>query len=178
MKVKMIMACDLNNGIGFNNSLPWPRDIEDMRMFKKMTTGKGNNVIVMGYNTWDSLPSNIRPLPNRMNVVLTSKVCSSHEPNLCYLSSIDDIKGLLDDSSNCYDELWIIGGKTLYLQAIQSLPIFEIWLTTFKQNYTCDIFCNIQALLNKANLEFDSKLVFENTTRKVECLKVKQRTIS
>lgn len=177
MKVKMIMACDINNGIGYRNELPWPRDIEDMRMFKRLTVGNQNNAVVMGHNTWLSLPPNRRPLVDRMNMVLTNKTRSSYEPNVVFFKSLDDIRWLLDDSNDCYDELWIIGGKSIYEQAIHSLPISEIMLTTFKQCYNCDIFCDIKQLLNNYNLEFDTKLVFDNSTRKVECLEVKQRTI-
>ena len=177
MKINMIMACDLNHGIGYQNSLPWPRDVEDMRMFKRRTTGNGNNAILMGYKTWDSLPESRRPLPERMNIVLTRKSRSTYEPNLCFLKSLDDIKWLLDDSWSVYDELWIIGGKTVYEQAIHSLPISEILLTTFKRCYNCDVFCDIKKLLDEAKIQYDAKFIYENDTRKVEMLEVKQRTI-
>jgi len=179
MKIKMIMACDLNNGIGFQNDLPWPRDIEDMRMFKKRTTGKGNNAILMGNKTWESIPQSRRPLPDRMNIVLTSKLRSTYEPNLCFLRSFDDVKWLLENQgSSVYDELWIIGGKTIYEQAIRSLPISEVLLTTFKQRFKCDVFCDLKKLLGDAKVEYDIKFIYENDTRKVEMLEVKQRTIS
>lgn len=179
MKIKMIMACDLNNGIGFQNGLPWPRDIEDMRMFKKSTIGKGNNALLMGKRTWDSLPHSRRPLPERMNIVLTSKPRSTYEPNLCFLQTFDAVKCFLDDSQRSeYDELWIIGGKTIYEQAIHYLPITEILLTTFKQSYDCDVFCDIKKLLDNSQLIYDTTVIFENNKRKVETLEVKQRTIS
>ena len=65
--MKIIVACDLNNAIGKNNKLLY-KLADDMAYFKKMTTGNGNNAVVMGRKTFESLP---KPLRNRDNYVLT-----------------------------------------------------------------------------------------------------------
>ena len=63
--VNVVLACCKNGGIGINNRLPW--NIKDeLQMFKIITN---NATIIMGYNTWCSLPK--KPLLNRTNVVLT-----------------------------------------------------------------------------------------------------------
>ena len=63
--VNVVLACCKNGGIGINNKLPW--NIKDeLQMFKIITN---NATIIMGYNTWSSLPK--KPLLNRINVVLT-----------------------------------------------------------------------------------------------------------
>jgi dihydrofolate reductase len=51
--MKLIVACDPKGGIGYNNKLPWSKIEGDLPRFKELTTGK---VILMGRNTWDSLP--------------------------------------------------------------------------------------------------------------------------
>ena len=61
-----IFAVDSEFGIGKNNSMPWHFP-EDFKFFKETTI---NSTIVMGNNTWLSLPK--RPLPDRYNVVITS----------------------------------------------------------------------------------------------------------
>lgn len=61
----IIVAADLRNGIGIRNTLPWHLS-DDLKRFKAITS---ENVVIMGRNTWFSLPK--RPLPNRQNVVLT-----------------------------------------------------------------------------------------------------------
>ena len=66
--MKLIVACDPKGGIGYNNKLPWSNIQGDLPRFKNLTQGQ---IIVMGRNTWDSLPK--KPLPNRFNVVVTSK---------------------------------------------------------------------------------------------------------
>ena len=75
MNLNLIVAyCD-KNGIGCNNDIPW-KIVDDLKHFKTITTthGKTNNIVIMGRNTWESIPYNYRPLSNRYNFVLSSKV--------------------------------------------------------------------------------------------------------
>lgn len=70
----LVVACDLKRGIGKDNALPW-RLPGDMKRFKEITTATPNddlrNVVVMGRKTWDSIPKKFRPLPGRINIILT-----------------------------------------------------------------------------------------------------------
>ena len=78
-KLKMIVAVDVNNGIGANNQLLC-RIKEDMEMFKKITIGNGNNAVVMGRKTFESLPNG--PLLTRDNYVITSGDYKSDYSNI------------------------------------------------------------------------------------------------
>ena len=62
-----ILACDIKGGIGYQNKLPWTNIQGDLVRFKNLTK---DQVIVMGRNTWDSLPK--KPLPNRLNIVISN----------------------------------------------------------------------------------------------------------
>ena len=66
--MKLIVACDPNGGIGYNNRLPWTNLQGDLPRFKNLTQGQ---VVVMGRNTWDSLPK--KPLLGRLNFIVTSQ---------------------------------------------------------------------------------------------------------
>ena len=66
--MKLIAAADKNWAIGKDGEL-LVRISEDMKNFSAMTTG---NVIVMGRKTLESFPGG-KPLPNRVNIVLTHK---------------------------------------------------------------------------------------------------------
>jgi len=72
-RLTLIVAATTKNGIGKNGALPW-RLPGELKYFAKATstapTGQVNAVI-MGRNTWESIPAKFRPLPNRVNVVLT-----------------------------------------------------------------------------------------------------------
>ena len=47
---------------------------EDLKRFKSITCGNGvagKNAVIMGRKTWDSLPKRVKPLPDRVNIVLS-----------------------------------------------------------------------------------------------------------
>ena len=68
--LNIIVAYCKNRGIGAGNKLPW-RLKQDMLLFKKLTVGKGNNAVIMGKNTWLSLP---KALPERSNFVISESI--------------------------------------------------------------------------------------------------------
>ncbi len=65
--ITLIVGRAKNGAIGRGNDIPWHAP-EDLKFFQRETTG---GAIIMGRNTWDSLP--FKPLKNRMNLVVTSK---------------------------------------------------------------------------------------------------------
>lgn len=71
----IIVATSSNLGIGMEGYLPWKIQ-KDMDSFKKITTSTNNprlkNACIMGRKTWQSLPPKYRPLPNRVNVILSA----------------------------------------------------------------------------------------------------------
>ena len=69
MSINIIAAMAKNRVIGRGNKLPWHIP-QDLKHFKRLTSKK-NSAVVMGRNTWESLP--IKPLPNRRNYILTKK---------------------------------------------------------------------------------------------------------
>ena len=68
--ISAIAAVDENLGIGYKNELLCNIK-EDLKRFKELTT---DNIVIMGSKTWESLPT--KPLPNRVNIVVTNKVDS------------------------------------------------------------------------------------------------------
>lgn len=72
-RLTVIVASTLNNGIGQNARLPW-RLPKEMTYFKRVTTNapEGSmNAVVMGRNTWESIPQKFRPLDKRLNLVVS-----------------------------------------------------------------------------------------------------------
>ncbi len=108
MKLSAIVAMDRNGAIGKNNTIPW-RCKDDMAFFKRVTL---NNVVIMGRNTWNSLP--IKPLPDRINVVMSNdhgKIEDILNVNhLC--SSVTELETILE-KYNGYEHI-IIGGGVIY----------------------------------------------------------------
>ena len=99
--ISLIAAIGKNNELGKNNSLIWHLP-GDLKFFKETTT---NHPIIMGYNTFLSIG---RALPNRRNIVLTSKDIKID--NVIVYHSIEE----LFESENSDEEYFIIGGASLY----------------------------------------------------------------
>jgi len=102
MKTHLIWAQDSNGGIGKDGTLPWHIS-EDLKNFKKLTL---NATIIMGRKTWDSLP--IKPLPERNNIVLSSK----EQDNAITLNSYEECINYL--KNNNINKAFIIGGRSIY----------------------------------------------------------------
>jgi len=122
--MKLILACDPDGGIGYQNKLPWTNIRGDLPRFKRLTEGQ---LVVMGRNTWDSLPK--KPLPNRINIVVTSRPFVQH--------GVATINKLLNYS----DSYWLIGGAKLIEQAWSYIN--EIHLTRVYDHYACDAFIDL-----------------------------------
>lgn len=132
---KIILCTDKNGGIGFENSIPW-HSSEDFKHFKEETAGK---IVVMGYNTWKSLPK--RPLPGRLNIVLLSREYDDRDEhdigtNVLFMD-VDSIGEILTNNP----EAIVMGGARIYEAA---MPYIDgIILSTVTGDYTCDTFFNV-----------------------------------
>lgn len=116
--IKMIWLSDNQCNIGYDNDL-LIKIPADLIRFQKLTKGNGNNAVVMGRITFESLGS--RPLTNRLNIVL------SKDPYFQFKKSLGE--SLFDcERATCIrevleicegrgiEELWVIGGAEVYKQ--------------------------------------------------------------
>jgi dihydrofolate reductase len=108
MKLHLIYARARNGVIGKDNQMPWHLP-EDLAHFKRVTLGQP---VIMGRKTWDSLPSRFRPLPGRLNIVVTRQLDWQAEGAL-RANSIEDAMRLCGDAPDG----WIMGGAEIYRQA-------------------------------------------------------------
>ena len=125
-----IFAADVFGGIGFNGTLPWPHNKEDLQHFKDITNG---HVIVMGRRTWDD-PMMPKPLPGRINYVLTNRSISVPGVRVISGSIIDRLQEISEIHSN--KNIFVIGGKQLLESA--SVMFDNLYLTHMKGNYRSD----------------------------------------
>ena len=130
--LNMIVAMDSKGGIGIGNDLPWKLQ-QDMRLFRDVTKG---TTVCMGHKTWDSIPARSRPLPDRMNVVLTTKGLDSlGAPNITSVVDVEDIMEVLALAQT--QEVWIIGGANVYKQFFGYLD-YAVVTHILDQDYNCD----------------------------------------
>lgn len=111
--LSIIVAMDPNQAIGVDNDLPWHIS-EDLKLFKRHTTGKS---IVMGKNTYYSL-NRPQGLPNRTNIVVSSSLTQLPPEEAKDVIFDEDIKYVLSNSKALKDEVFIIGGASIYKQAL------------------------------------------------------------
>lgn len=133
MNINIITAMSKNRGIGLNNRLPWNLK-KDLYRFKKLTSNNSNNksAIIMGKNTWNSLP--IKPLPNRTNFVISKTLSDCSNVNI--LRSPSDIKYIYKD----FDAIWICGGEKIYNYYIHKPYINKLYITNIYNNFEADTF--------------------------------------
>jgi len=137
--INAIFAVDYNGSIGFNQALPWPNISEDMARFQELTT---NGVVVMGRRTWDSLPAKYRPLPNRINVVVTTN------PRGLGVRTISG--DVLSEVLKLHKEfpgktIWVIGGKEIL--EVCRVICNNLYVTHIKGNYRSDTRINMRDYL-------------------------------
>ena len=140
MKIHLIWAQDHNGGIGKDGNLPWHIS-EDLQNFKKLTL---NSTILMGRNTWESLP--VRPLPERRNIVLSSK----EVPDVEYYTSVKECIETLDGDGT--EKLFVIGGTTVYRNFIHRADELHI---THVDEMTKGIDTYFPVTLQKIQTEFE-----------------------
>jgi dihydrofolate reductase len=133
--MKLIVAFCKNRGIGLNNKMPWYLK-SDLKRFKKLTMGQGNNAIVMGRNTWVSLKC--LSLPKRSNIILTSKMDYFQTNNQLFMQSFDNVAAV--SQSHLYDDIWLIGGEQIYRESLKKNLVDEIYATVIDNDFECDTF--------------------------------------
>jgi len=127
--MNIVVAACKNRGIGFQNNLPWKLK-DELKYFRFLTKGLGNNAVVMGKNTCLSLP---RALPKRENFVLSSTLSQTDND----FNIIKNIKLLKKEN---YNTVWLIGGAQVYESMINNDMINSIYYTEIDEEFECDTF--------------------------------------
>lgn len=104
MRIILIAAIGKNRELGKENNLIWHLK-EDLKFFKENTMG---HIIVMGYNTYESLPN---LLPGRRHIILTHRDISLEGVEVFH--NLDE---LLTYLNNMEEDIYIIGGASIYKQ--------------------------------------------------------------
>ena len=144
MSFQVIVASCNKNGIGKNNTIPWYLAGE-LSYFKKITTRSNypieKNVVVMGRKTWESIPEKNRPLSDRINIVLTSKVDYKVPDDVFTCGSLEKIFPLLDTiKHSSKNNVFLIGGGSVYSECIKKGLCSKIYITKIYKKYDCDVF--------------------------------------
>lgn len=159
----IVVATDLNLGIGKSNTLPW-RIKKDMNYFKDLTIS-GNpeeikskydiwngdnynylttpfnetctNTVIMGRKTWDSIPPKFRPLDKRFNCIVSRTLENTDDK----ISVFRDLNSAIQKAEDlgCLN-LYVIGGAEIYKHAIEHEKCERIYQTSINKVFDCDTF--------------------------------------
>lgn len=132
----IVVAADLDWGIGKNNALPWPKLRGDLQHFKRTTSTASEgrrNAIVMGRKTWESKEVAGRALPNRVNVVV-SRGELAVPAGVVVAHTIDDALAI-----NGVESIFVVGGAVLICAAIERSDLRYVYLTRVEQRYDCEV---------------------------------------
>lgn len=134
MNFNIIVCTDKKNGIGKEGKMPW-HNIVDLEHFKKVTTSTPiphmQNAVIMGRVTHESIG---KPLPNRLNIIISSKT----NPNILTFKTL--YESLVYLKTQSINQVFVIGGEALYREAVRS-PFFDkLYITKIDADYGCDRF--------------------------------------
>ena len=157
----IVVAMDKRRGIGNKGGLPWPKLKGDMKFFREITThpdravaevlhglaaGDGAvtysadscNAVLMGRKTWESLPAAYRPLPGRLNGVLSRAGFEAGDDAEVW-ESLDHALEDLDDTAGV-GGLFVIGGAQIYAAALAHPDCARLYVTEIDAEFPCDAF--------------------------------------
>lgn len=137
MHFSLIAAADSKMGIGKAGKLPWHLP-KDFAYFQKTTIGNGNNAVIMGRLTWESIPKKERPLKKRKNIVITRNKKYGVPQGVEAAESLEAALSLAAQSKP--DEIFVIGGSQIFDEAISNPLCATIYLTEVEGDFLCDAF--------------------------------------
>jgi dihydrofolate reductase len=97
------------------------------------------NAVVMGRHTWEGLPPAYRPLPNRLNGVLSRQDKQDHSGTHQVWGDLQQAIQTLEGDETV-SEIFVIGGAQIYAEALQSSSCARIYATEIESAYPCDVF--------------------------------------
>lgn len=172
--LSIIVASTLEYGIGFENKLCWNIP-EEMKYFRNITLNcfrkNTKNCIIMGKNTWYSLPK--APLKDRINVIISLNDYDKIEKEISGMDDVRVFKTIDDaliyvDNDPIIESCFIIGGAQLYNNCLEKYLKYIkaiYWSIIYDKKYLCDKF-------------IASNIIYRNFSFKKEDIIINEKYIS
>jgi len=162
--LSIIVASSLEYGIGYENKLCWniPNELKQFRDITMRRHDKNKkNCVIMGKNTWYSLPSSASPLKDRINIIIsandydkiTKEIAEGDKHEHCRVfRTIEDALCYIDGSDgDGIETAFVIGGAKIYNAFLEKYikRISSIyWTIVYDKNYVCDRFIASNIIYN------------------------------
>ena len=129
MIISLIAAVATNRVIGKDKDLVWHLP-DDMKFFMKTTI---NHFVIMGRKSYESIPNNYRPLPNRVNIIVTRQK-DYNAPDSIISNTLEEA---LDYSiAHHQKEVFVIGGGQIFDQSMEIAD--KLYITEVKASFEGD----------------------------------------
>jgi len=170
----LIVAHDEALGIGKSSKLPWhiPGDMKYFRTITCQSEKKEvQNVVIMGRKTWESLPQTFKPLPKRINLVLTKN--SNYSLPASVVSGPNLEQAINNLKQIPHSRIFVIGGASVYKEAINMNVFTTLYVTEIEGQYNCDVFfpeyrsiftlIDSSPIVSEGNYRYCHKIYLRNT---------------
>ncbi|XP_040863313.1 bifunctional dihydrofolate reductase-thymidylate synthase isoform X1 [Glycine max] len=144
---QVVVVATRDMGISKDAKLPWTLPTE-LKFFEEITTTTSDpgkkNAVVMGRKTWESIPPENRPLPGRLNVVLTRSgsfdIATAENVLIC--GSMASAMELLASSPYCLsiEKVFLTGGGEIFREALNAPGCEAAHITEIEASIECDTF--------------------------------------
>jgi len=173
--ISIIVASSLEYGIGYENKLCWniPNELKHFRDITMRRHNKNKkNCIIMGKNTWYSLPNAPSPLKDRINIIISvndydkieKEISISDMKDTYVFKTIEDVLRYID-SDDMIETAFIIGGAQLYntflekyIRRVNSI----YWSLIYGKNYICDRFIASDRIYNNFSFFKEDIIINDN----------------
>ncbi|KAK0748686.1 hypothetical protein B0T21DRAFT_380459 [Apiosordaria backusii] len=147
-ELTLILASTPKMGIGLSGTLPWPTLKKEMAYFARVTKRSPapsvQNAVIMGRKTWDSIPVKFRPLPNRVNIVVSRSInmnsIEKKEDKSLWAGSLEKALECVDGKEGEVGRVFVIGGAEVYRAALGLRETKRVLLTRVDREWECDAF--------------------------------------
>lgn len=135
----IVAALQPELGIGANGKLPW-RLKQEIKYFRDVTSKAKEgaiNAVIMGRKTWESIPPKFRPLPNRLNVVLSRNYTNQNIDGVFYFNSLKSVLQAFENSGYKngdahIEKIFVIGGAQVYSTVLKDIEVDNLLITDVK----------------------------------------------
>ncbi|KAH8311770.1 hypothetical protein KR044_007988 [Drosophila immigrans] len=146
LKYSLIVAVSKSFGIGIKGDLPWHIKSE-LKYFsqttKRVSDPAKRNVAIMGRKTYFGIPASKRPLPDRLNIVLSTTLTPADLPSDVLLCrDLESAMKMVEEQEirDQIEKVWIVGGSGVYAEAMESPRCHRLYLTHIQGDFECDTF--------------------------------------
>lgn len=110
-------------------------------MTSKVNDPDKKNVVIMGRKSYFGVPASKRPLPNRINIVLTRDPSANTYPeNVIVCKSMAEALVKVQEIEDKIENVWILGGQSVYKEAMGMDNCHRVYFTKIMATFECDAF--------------------------------------